>query len=255
MAKTFRTYLPEQNLLLPASLREWLPDDHLSYFVSDVVDQLDLSAIESVYEGEDRGQPPYHPRMMTKILLYGYCVGVFSSTRIQKRLVEDVAFRVLAAGNEPDFRTISDFRKLHLKALEELFQQMLRLTLETGMMKLGRVALDGSKVKGNASKHKAMSYGRMKETEKRLREEVRKLLNQAEAATKKRIADTGGIGGATNYPKSCSGGKRGSHGSGKPSTLWKSEHGSKPRARGRIRRKPSRPRRRNTTLPIPSRGC
>jgi transposase len=170
MAKTFRTYVPEQNLLLPASLREWLPDDHLSYFVSDVVDQLDLSAIERVYEEEDRGQPPYHPRMMTKILLYGYCVGVFSSRRIQKRLVEDVAFRVLAAGNQPDFRTIADFRKLHLKALEELFRQMLRLTLETGMMKLGRVAVDGSKVKGNASKHKAM------------REEVRKLLKQAEAA-------------------------------------------------------------------------
>jgi len=184
MAKTFRTYLPEQNLLLPASLREWLPDDHLCYFVSDVVDQLDLSAIERVYEEEDRGQPPYHPRMMTKILVYGYCVGVFSSRRIQKRLVEDVAFRVLAAGNQPDFRTISDFRKLHLKALEELFQQMLRLTLETGMMKLGWVALDGSKVKGNASKHKAMSYGRTKGTEKRLREEVRKLLNQAEAADK-----------------------------------------------------------------------
>jgi transposase len=184
MAKTFRTYLPEQNLLLPASLREWLPDDHLSYFVSDVVDQLDLSAIESVYEEEDRGQPPYHPRMMTKILLYGYCVGVFSSRKIQKRLVEDVAFRVLAAGNQPDFRTIADFRKLHLKALGELFQQMLRLTLETGTMKLGRVALDGSKVKGNASKHKTMSYGRTKETEKRLREEVRKLLNQAEAADK-----------------------------------------------------------------------
>src|ERR1017187_10020766 len=170
MAKTFRTYLPEQNLLLPASLREWLPDDHLAYFVSDVVDQLDLSAIERVYEEEDRGQPPYHPRMMTKILVYGYCVGVFSSRRIQKRLVEDVAFRVLAAG--------------HLPALEELFQQMLRLTLETGMMKLGRVALDGSKLKGNASKHKAISYGRMKETEKRLREEVRQLLKQAEAADK-----------------------------------------------------------------------
>jgi transposase len=182
MAKTFRTYLPEQSLLLPASLRDWLPDNHLAYFVSDVVDQLDLSAIESVYEEEDRGQPPYHPRMMTKILLYGYCVGVFSSRRIQKRLVEDVAFRVLAAGNQPDFRTISDFRKLHLKALEEMFKQMLRLTLETGAMKLGRVALDGSKVKAHASKHKAMSYGRMKETEKRLREEVRKLLNQAEAA-------------------------------------------------------------------------
>jgi len=184
MPKTFRTYLPEQSLLLPPSLREWLPDDHLAYFVSDVVDQLNLSAIESVYEEEDRGQPPYHPGMMTKILLYGYCVGVFSSRKIQKRLVEDVAFRVLAAGNQPDFRTISDFRKLHLQALEALFQQMLRLTLETGTMKLGRVALDGSKVKAHASKHKAMSYERMQETEKRLREEVRKLLKQAEAADK-----------------------------------------------------------------------
>src|ERR1700686_3082216 len=182
MTKTFKTYLPEQDLLLPPSLRDWLPDDHLAYFVSDVVDQLDLSAIESVYEKEDRGQPPYHPSMMTKVLVYGYCVGVFSSRKIQKRLVEDVAFRVLAAGNQPDFRTISDFRKMHLKALEQMFQQMLRLTLETGTMKLGRVALDGSKFKANASQHKAMSYGRMEETEKRLREEVRKLLDQAEKA-------------------------------------------------------------------------
>jgi len=192
MAKPYRTYLPEQDLLLPPSLREWLPDDHLVYFVSDVVDQLNLSAIESVYEEDDRGQPPYHPRMMTKILLYGYCVGVFSSRKIQKRLVEDVAFRVLAAGNQPDFRTISDFRKLHLKALEEMFQQLLQLTLETGTMKLGRVALDGSKVKGNASKHKAMSYGRMEETEKRLREEVRKLLSQAAATDKEEDQRYGG---------------------------------------------------------------
>src|SRR6476660_9565825 len=131
MAKTYKTYLPEQDLLLPPSLRDWLPENHLAYCVSDVVDQLDLSAIESVYEEEDRGQPPYDPRLMTKLLVYGYCVGVFSSRRIQKRLHEDVAFRVLAAGNEPDFRTISDFRKNHLEALEELFQQLLRLTLET----------------------------------------------------------------------------------------------------------------------------
>jgi transposase len=181
MAKTYKTYLPEQDLLLPPSLRDWLPENHLAYCVSDVVDQLDLSAIESVYEEEDRGQPPYHPRMMTKMLVYGYCVGVFSSRRIQKRLVEDVAFRVLAAGNQPDFRTISDFRKLHLKALEELFQQVLRLVLEVGALKLGRVALDGSKVKANASKHKAMSYGRMEGTEKQLRKEVQELLKQAEA--------------------------------------------------------------------------
>jgi transposase len=182
MTKTYKTYLPEQDLLLPPSLRDWLPEDHLVYCVSDVVDELNLSAIESVYEEEDRGQPPYHPRMMTKILVYGYCVGVFSSRRIQKRLAEDVAFRVLAAGNQPDFRTISDFRKLHLKALEGLFQQVLRLVLEMGALKLGRVALDGSKVKANASKHKAMSYGRMEEAEKRLQEEVQELLKQAEAA-------------------------------------------------------------------------
>jgi transposase len=180
MAKSYRTYLPEQDLLLPPSLRDWLPENHLTHFVSDVVDQLDLRAIESVYEEDERGQPPYHPRMMTKILIYGYCVGVFSSRKIQKKLVEDVGFRMLAAGNEPDFRTISDFRKLHLQALQGLFDQVLQITLRAGAMKLGRVVLDGSKVKANASKHKAMSYGRMREDEKRLKEEVQKLLQQAE---------------------------------------------------------------------------
>jgi transposase len=182
MAKTYRPYHPTQDFLLPPSPSEWLPEDHLAYFVSDVVDQLDLSDIESVYETEERGQPPYHPRMMTKVLVYGYCVGVFSSRRIQKRLAEDVAFRVLAAGNQPDFRTISDFRKLHLSALSHLFEQVLQVSLEAGMIKLGRVALDGSKIKANASKHKAMSYGRMKETQKRLRAEVKELLGRAEAA-------------------------------------------------------------------------
>ena len=182
MAKRYRAYLPEQDLLLPPSLGEWLPEDHLAYFVSDVVDQLDLRAIESVYEEEDRGQPPYHPRMMTKILLYGYCVGVYSSRRIQKKIVEDVGFRVLAAGNEPDFRTISDFRKLHLPVLQGLFDQVLQIALQAGTMKLGRVVLDGSKVKANASQHKAMSYGRMQEEEKRLKEEVKRLFEQAEAA-------------------------------------------------------------------------
>jgi transposase len=181
MAKTYRSYLPEQDLLLPPSLREWLPENHLAYFVSDVIDQLDLSAIEAYYEREERGYPPYHPRMMSKILVYGYCVGVFSSRKLRKRLQEDVAFRVLAAGNEPDFRTIADFRKIHLARLEGLFQQVLRMALELGAIKLGRVAIDGSKLKANASKHKAMSYQRMKEQEKRLREEVRRLFEQAEA--------------------------------------------------------------------------
>jgi transposase len=181
MGKTYRAYLPEQDLLLPPSLRDWLPEDHLAYFVCEVVEQLDLSAIESVYEEEERGQPPYHPRRMTKILIYGYCVGVFSSRRMQKKLSEDVGFRVLAAGNQPDFRTISDFRKLPLGALQGLFDQVLQIALQAGTMKLGRVVLDGSKVKANASKHKAMSYGRMQEDEKRLKEEVKRLLEQAEA--------------------------------------------------------------------------
>src|SRR6202162_1310149 len=200
MGKTYRSYLPEQDLLLPQSLRDWLPEDHLAYFVSDMVEQLDLRAIESVYEEEERGQPPYHPRMMTKILIYGYCVGVFSSRRIQKELSEDVGFRVLAAGNEPDFRTISDFRKLHLGALQGLFDQVLQIALQAGTMKLGRVVLDGSKVKANASKHKAMSYGRMQEEERRLKEEVKRLLEQAEAADEEEDARYGRDGRGDELP-------------------------------------------------------
>lgn len=182
MRKGYRPYLPEQDFLLPPSLRNWLPEGHLAYYVSDVVDQLDLSAIHAVYEKELRGQPPYDPRMMTKVLVYGYCVGVFSSRRIQKRLLEDIGFKVLAAGNEPDFRTISDFRKIHLEALQGLFEQVLEMALESGAVKLGRVSVDGTKMKANASKHKAMSYGRMQEKQRQLREEVKQLLAQAEAA-------------------------------------------------------------------------
>jgi transposase len=182
MAKGYRPYLPEQDLLLPPSLRDWLPENHLVYFVSDVVDQLDLSKIHAAYGEERRGQPPYDPCLMTKLLVYGYCIGVFSSRRIQRRLREDIPFKVLAASNEPDFRTISDFRKNHLEALQGLFEQVLEMALEAGAMKLGRVSLDGTKVKGNASKHKAMSYGRMKEKQQQLKEEVQQLLARAEAA-------------------------------------------------------------------------
>src|SRR6266478_2755223 len=160
MPKGYRSYLPEQELLLPPSLREWLPENHLVYFVSDIVDQLDLSAIHAVYEKEKRGQPPYDPRLMTKLLVYGYCTGVFGSRRIQKRLREDIPFRVLAARNEPDFRTIADFRKIHIATLENLFEQVLAMALECGAIQLGRVSLDGTKLKANASKHRAMSYGR-----------------------------------------------------------------------------------------------
>jgi len=182
MAKTYRPYVPEQDLLLPPSLRDWLPEDHLAFFVSDLVDHLDLSAITAVYEDEERGYPPYHPVMLTKVLVYAYCVGVFSSRRIQRRLVEDVAFRVLAAGNAPDFRTIADFRKLHLPALKGFFEQVLGVARDLGTLRVGRVAIDGSKIKANASKHKAMSYDRMKDKRQQLRDEVQALLAQAEAA-------------------------------------------------------------------------
>jgi transposase len=182
MPKGYRTYLPEQELLLPPSLRDWLPEQHLVYFVSDVVDQLDLSAMYGAYEKEKRGQPPYDPRLMTKLLVYGYCTGVFSSRRIQKRLQEDIPFKVLAAGNEPDFRTISDFRKIHIATLQNLFEQVLAMALECGAIKLGRVSLDGTKLKANASKHKAMSYARMQQKQKQLKEEVKQLLDQAAAA-------------------------------------------------------------------------
>ena len=180
MSKSFRPYDPDQQLLLPAALQEWLPEDHLAYFISDVVDQLDLSAITVRYQGEERGGPPYHPRMMVKVLLYGYCTGVASSRRIARRLHEDIAFRVLAANNTPDFRTISDFRKDHLAALAEQFQQVLELCREAGLVKLGHLALDSTKVRANASKHKAMSYGRMKEKEAQLAAEVAELLRRAE---------------------------------------------------------------------------
>jgi transposase len=182
MPKGYRPYLPEQDLLLPPSLREWLPENHLVYFVSDVVDQLDLSAIHAVYETDNRGRPPYDPRLMTKLLVYGYCTGVFSSRRIQKRLQEDIPFKVLAAGNEPDFRTISDFRKIHIATLQSLFEQVLAMALECGSIQLGRVSLDGTKMKANASKHKAMSYDRMNEKQRQLKEEVQQLLEQAAAA-------------------------------------------------------------------------
>jgi transposase len=180
VSKTFRPYKPDQMLLMPASLREWLPPDHLAYFISDVVDALDLSAISGRYEGEEGGYPPYHPRMMVKVLLYAYCIGVPSSGRIEKRLEEDIAFRVLAADNTPDFRTISGFRKEHLEALAGLFLQVLKLCQKAGLVKLGHVSLDGTKVKANASKHKAMSYGRMKEEEARLESEVMELLRKAQ---------------------------------------------------------------------------
>jgi len=175
MSKRYRPYEPEQGLWLPPSWRDWLPEDHLAYFVSDLVEDLDLSAIYAQDEGDLRGPPPYEPWMMTKRLVYGYCVGVYSARKIQPRILEDIAFRVLAAGNAPDLRTIADFRQQHLPVLAGLFAQVLRLALALGVMKVGRVALDGSKVKANASKHQALSYARMQAQEKAIGKQVQEL--------------------------------------------------------------------------------
>ena len=137
MSKTYRPYDPEQMLLMPVALQDWLPVDHLAYFISDVVDHVDLSAIMRRYEREERGYPPYHPRMMVKVLVYAYCIGVPSSRKMDKHIHEDIAFRVLAANNTPDFRTISEFRKDHLEALGGLFVQVLELCQRAGLVKLG----------------------------------------------------------------------------------------------------------------------
>jgi transposase len=182
MSKTYRPWNPDQSWLLPPSPRDWLPENDLVFFVLDVVKELDLSGILGKYEREERGYPPYHPRMMTTLLLYSYTQGVFSSRRIMKRCERDAAWRVIVQEDVPDFRTISSFRKEHLKELEGLFVQVLRLCQEAGLVKLGHVALDGTKIKANASRHKAMSYGRMKEEEARLRKEIRELLLQAASA-------------------------------------------------------------------------
>jgi len=182
MSKTYRPYEPDQLLLMPPSLTDWLPSDHLVYFVRELLDTINLSPISSVYEHEERGYPPYHPKAMTGILLYGYCHGITSSRKLERHCQEDVAFRVLAANNQPDHRTISDFRKLHLSTLEHLFVEVLELCQKAGLVKFGHITLDGTKIKANASKHKAMSYGRMKQETKRLRKEISQLLQQAEQA-------------------------------------------------------------------------
>jgi transposase len=181
MGKTYRPWDVDQAMLLPPSVRELVPAGHLAHFVRDLVrDQLDLSAILDTYS-EERGYPPYHPAMMTALLLYSYCQGVYSSRRMALACEQRVDFMAVTALQKPDFRTISDFRKRHLKALGALFSQVLLLCEQAGLVKLGHVALDGTKIKANASKHKAMSYGRMKKRAAELAVEVQEWLEQADA--------------------------------------------------------------------------
>jgi len=182
MGKTFRDWDIEQLMMFPPSVEDFVPQGHVAHFVrSTVSEALDLSAIVDCYN-EERGYPPYHPVMMTALLLYAYCQGIYPSRRIAKACRERVDFMAVTGMQTPDFRTISDFRKRHMAALKELFVQVLRLCQEAGLVKLGHVALDGTKLKANASKHKAMSYGRMKKAEPELEAIVRGWLRQAEAA-------------------------------------------------------------------------
>jgi len=177
---TFRPYDPDQEYLLPPALRDWLPADHLVFYVMDLVGELDLSEIYQSYDGSKGGRPPYNPQMMTTLLFYAYCVGSFSSRKIEKACYEQVPFRVLTAEQQPDHDTIAYFRRKHLNALSALFVQVLRLCQKAGLVKLGHVSLDGTKVKANASKHKAMSYARMEKTAKELEEQVERLFSEAQ---------------------------------------------------------------------------
>jgi transposase len=180
MKKT-RVWNPDQSYLLPPSPREWLPEDHLVYFILDVISQLDLSSLMRAMDAkDDRGERPYAPAMMLALFVYGYCVGVFSSRRIAKATYEDIGFRVIAGECHPHFTRISAFRRNNLSAFKDLFLQILKLCQKAGLVKLGHVAIDGTKLQGNASKHKAMSYERMQKEEKRLKDEIDELIRRAE---------------------------------------------------------------------------
>ena len=181
--KQYRSWTPDQSFLFPPSPKDWLPDDHLVYFVLDLVEVLDLRQIESSIQAKDsRGERPYNPSMMVALLVYGYCTGVYSSRKIARAVHEQVAFRVLTGGQTPHFTRVNAFRRTHLEALRGLFGQVLQLCVQAGLVKLGHVALDGTKIQANASKHKANSYDHMKKLEKRLQAEIDDLLAHAEAA-------------------------------------------------------------------------
>jgi transposase len=191
MAKVFRPWDVEQSWLLPPSVQELVPPRHPAHFVREIVrNQLDLRAVFAVYD-EERGYPPYHPAMMTALLLYGYTQGLFSSRKLAKACEERIDFMAVTAMQKPDYRTIGKFRLRHLDALGGLFVQVLKLCQRAGLVRLGHVALDGTKVKANASKHKAMSYKRMRETEARLRSEVADWFRRAEAEDTSEDAEHG----------------------------------------------------------------
>src|SRR3954469_2491877 len=187
----FLSYEPGQSLLLPPNLLDWLEEGHPAYFILDVVEALDLSEIFSSYDGSRGGRPGFDPRLLVCLLIFGYCVGGTSSRKLEKATYESIPFRVLAANQHPDHATIAEFRRRHLAALARLFVQVLRLCEKAGLVRLGHVALDGTKVRANASKHKAMSYGRMEEKVRELEGQVADLLAAAEAADQAEDAEHG----------------------------------------------------------------
>lgn len=191
MSTTFRPCAPDQSLLFPPSPRDWLPDGHLAFFIADTVAAMDLQAFYAPYEGDGRRNQPFDPQMMVTVLLYAYATGTFSSRRIARKLEDDVAYRVLAAGNFPAHRTIAEFRQQHLAAFEALFVQVVAIAREAGVVQVGALAVDGSKVKASASKHKAMSYGRMRDEARRLRDQIAALTTQAEATDAAEDAEYG----------------------------------------------------------------
>jgi transposase len=181
MSKRFRVCSLDQEFLLPPSLQDWLPQDHLARFIADVVNELDLSAIYAEYERKDgRGLSAYHPLLMTRLLLYGYCIGITSSRKIEKATYDNVAFRYLSADQHPDHDTLASFRQEHLNALASLFVQALQLCQKAGLVKLGNVAIDGTKIKANASTHRSVDYQKISEREQHWQAEVERLLNQAQ---------------------------------------------------------------------------
>src|SRR5688572_26182749 len=178
--KSYRPWLPDHPTLLPTDLRRWLPEDHLVWFVLELVERIDITSIEKRIQAKDpRGTQPYDPRMMTALLIYAYAVGVFSSRRIERATYEDVAFRILTGDQQPDHDTIATFRRENLAEFRDLFVQVLRLAATMGLVSFGVLGLDGVKILANASKHQAMSYDRMKKDVARLTKEIEQLLARA----------------------------------------------------------------------------
>ena len=246
--KAFRPYDPDQVLLMAPVLRDWVPDGDLAHFVADLVDSgaLDLSAIYADY-AEERGFPPYDPRLMVKLLVYGYAIGVTSSRKLERASYRDVAVRMLCADQHPDFRSIARFRRRHLAALGDLFVQALRLCRQAELVGLGVLAVDGTKLRANASRHKAMSYERMLDKESELedeiaalREQVDALLADAQATDQAEDAEMAPIGAATSCPTSFSVARSDWRASARPRRRWRPRRG-RPRKPG-ARRWPSRAR-------------